>query len=110
MEKWVIALEISINRDFFGEEHADLIPYAVEHEIYESWLWAKRGFHHPESSEVNHLLARRRQFEMAMKDGKAEKLLNFYKDKSPESASELQYAYERAKEKQKRQTTIERGI
>lgn len=95
-DKWVTALEISINKDFFGQDNADLIPYAVEHEVLEAWMWSKRGIS-PQNSHTNHLLARRRQFEMAMKDGKAEKLLLFYKKVNPESESELQYAYDKAK-------------
>ena len=77
LEKWVVALEISINKDFFGKENKDLIPYAVEHEVFEAWMRSKRGIS-PQSSKINHLLARRKQLEMAMKDGKAEKLLAFY--------------------------------
>ena len=97
-DKWITALEISVNTDFFGQENADLIPYAVEHEVMEAWMWSKRGIS-PQDSHNKHLLARRRQFEMAMKDGKAERLLSFYKKASPRSESELQYAYDKAKTK-----------
>ena len=80
-ERWLKVLDISVNKDAFiygGEDYSDLIPYAVEHEIYEAWLWTKKGYQ-PKNSRINHLLARRRQFEMAMKDGRAEKLLEYYK-------------------------------
>lgn len=97
-EQWITALEISINQDFFGEENKVLIPYAVEHEIFEAWLWSKRGIK-PQSATANHLLARRRQFEMAMRDGNAEKLRDFYKKLTPELTSELDYAYAVAKRK-----------
>lgn len=100
INKWVTALEISVNKDLFGEEHADLIPYAVEHEIYEIWLWAKRGYT-PQNGETRHLLARRREYEMAMRDGKAEKLLDFDKRVNPTIISELEYAYQKARGKQK---------
>ncbi len=95
---WVTGLEISINTDFFGEDNKDLIPYAIEHEIYEMWLWTKPGIS-PQSSETNHLLARRRQVEMALKDGKAEKLISFYKELNPLFADELDYAYKVAQRK-----------
>ena len=100
-EKLVTGLEISINQDFFGEENKDLIPYAVEHEIFEAWMWSKRGIS-PWSTRTNHLLARRRQFEMAMRDGKAEKLRNFYRKVNPEFTSEIDYAYEVAQRKVKK--------
>jgi len=96
LERWVTGLEISINKDFFGEENKDLISYAIEHEVYEAYLWAKRGYQ-PQSAHTNHMLARIKQFDMAMRDGKAEKLLTFYKKVNPESASELQYAYDKVK-------------
>lgn len=99
-EQWITGLEISINKDFFGEENKDLIPYAVEHEVFEAWMWLKRGIK-TQSAQANHLLARRRQFEMAMKDGKAEKLRDFYKQVIPEFSSELDYAYDVAKRKTK---------
>jgi hypothetical protein len=96
--KWITGLEISVNKDFFGEENADLIPYAVEHEIYEAWLYSKRGYS-PQSVETGHLLARRREYEMAMRDGKAEKLLNFHKKVNLSIAREIEYAYQKARDK-----------
>jgi hypothetical protein len=81
-----------------AKKNTDLIPYAIEHEIYEAWLWSKRGYI-AQNSETNHLLARRKQFEAAMKDGKAEKLLDFYKKINPEITSELEYAYRKTRSK-----------
>jgi len=103
-ERWLKALDISVNKDFFvqgGEDYSDLIPYAVEHEIYESWMWTKKGYQ-PKNSRINHLLARRRQFEMAMKDGKAERLLEFYKRVNHSFGDELDYAYQKALKKFKK--------
>lgn len=97
-KKWVIQLDISVDKDAFGEEHKDLIPYAVEHEIYEMWLFA-RGRYSPQSRKKRHLLARRRQFLMAMKDGKAKKLLKFCKMVATCPSSEFDYAYEKARQK-----------
>jgi len=94
-QRWVKALEISVNVDFFGEEYKDLIPYAIEHEIYEAWIGVKRGMS-PKEINTGHLLARRRQFRMAMTDGKAEKLLKFYKQVNLDTEDELQQAYDKA--------------
>jgi len=94
-ETFVNALDISINKDFFqfeGEDYSDLIPYAVEHEIYELCLYAKRGYR-VQNSQSRHLLARKRQFEMAMRDGKAERLLEFYKKRNNLVGDELEYTY-----------------
>lgn len=98
-EKWVTGLEISVNKDFFGNDFADLIPYAVEHEIYEAWLSVKRGLN--PSLEKQHLLARQRQFEMAARDGKAEKLRNFLST-NPSYSDEVEYAYNKAVTKTQR--------
>ncbi|MDP3729871.1 MAG: hypothetical protein Q8R26_03990 [bacterium] len=97
-EKGVLGLEISVNKDFFGEENTDLIPYAIEHEIYEAWVSSKRGLRAKDLKE-GHLLARMHQVEMAMKDGKAEKLLNFYISKNKNLKEEFEEAYEKAKKK-----------
>jgi hypothetical protein len=99
-ERWVLGLDISVNKDFYGEENDDLIPYALEHEIYEAWLVVKRGTS-PKSERERHLLARRRQFIMAEKDGKAERLLAFYKRKNLNFTEELESAYKHAKNRAK---------
>ncbi|MEK7203202.1 MAG: hypothetical protein AAB653_02690 [Patescibacteria group bacterium] len=113
VKRFVDTLDIKVNKDFFfleGEDYSDLIPYVVEHEIYESYLWSKKGFYQPKSNKAKHLsdthlLARRKEFELAMQDGKAERLLEFYKKKiySIEDESdyashknELDYAYQKA--------------
>jgi len=91
-------LDISINRDFFTDgnrDYSDLIQYAVEHEIFEAWLSVKPGYQ-TKDPQKNHLLARVRQFEIAMKDGKAEKLLEFYKTRNHLTGNELDYAYKKA--------------
>ena len=96
-EKAVLGLEININKDFFGEVYADLIPYVVEHEIYEAWLHSKRGYN-PTNKE--HALARRRQIKMAMRDGKAERLVKFFSEKLPSLKEEFEDAYQRIREKE----------
>lgn len=96
-EKGILAMEISVNKDFFGEEYADLIPYAIEHEIYEMWVQAKRGLR--VSGDKPHFLARMHQIEMAMKDGKAERLIQFYCSKMPRIKGEFEEAFNRVKNK-----------
>ena len=93
-EKAVLGLEINVNRDFYGEEYADLIPYAIEHEIYEAWLHSKRGYN---PTKKEHSLARRHQIRMAMKDGKAERLVKFYSEKIPSLKEEFENTYHRIK-------------
>ena len=94
-------LDVSINRDFFIDgngDYSDLIPYAVEHEIFEAWLSVKPGYQ-TKDPQKNHLLARVRQFEMAMEDGVAEKLLEFYKRRNHLVGNELDYTYQKASKK-----------
>lgn len=92
-EKGLMSFDISINKDFFGKEYADLIPYAIEHEIYEAWLRSKRGFH--PSAHQAHLLARMHQVRLAMKDGKVERLIEFYGNTLPEVKEEFVEAHKR---------------
>lgn len=98
-EKGVLGFKISINKDFYGKEYADLIPYAIEHEVYEAWIHAKRGWN-PASTKQGHLLARKHQLKMAMIDGKAERLVKFYIERTPSLREEFEDAYRRVKEEQ----------
>jgi len=95
--KWVSGLDIRVNGDFFhygDDDFTDLIPNAVEHEISEMWMLAKKGYQ-PGDVEVNHLLARRKQVRMAMEEGKADRLLGFYRLKaSKEDFDEFQQAFD----------------
>lgn len=46
IEKWIDGLQIVVNKDAFirdDEDFSDLIPYAVEHELYELWVKSKPG-------------------------------------------------------------------
>lgn len=98
VQRWINALEISVDETFFDEKSADLMPYVIEHEIYELWLWSKMGYT-PRDRETAHKLARRREVEMAMKDGKADKLRKFYTNIDLTVKNELDYAYQKAKSK-----------
>ncbi len=80
VKKWVTGLEVVVNEDIFrinGKDYSDLIPYVLEHEIYEAWLSAKKGFGHNTRIYDKHLLALRREFLMAEQQGKGDRLLEF---------------------------------
>ena len=101
MEKWIDGLQIIVNKDAFrqdGKDFSDLIPYAVEHELYELWVKSKRGISVQETEKA-HLLARRKQVEMALRDGKLDKMIEFYTKLNPEYAKELEYARKKAEQK-----------
>jgi len=105
VENFVDALDINVNKDFFfvdKEDYTDLIPYAVEHEVYEAWLWSKRG-HQPSNSTTRHLLARIKEVECAFKDGKAERMLEFYKRKMNNgTGEEFDFAYQKVLKRNKK--------
>lgn len=78
-------LQIILNRDSFtldGEDYSDLIPYIIEHEIFESLLFVKPGYK-TRDLDKNHLLARKRQYSLAKQDGKLDRLFEFHKKISP---------------------------
>lgn len=99
-EMGIASYEISINSDYYGVEYADLVPYALEHEIYEGWLRSKRGVR-VNSREKAHVLARRHQMRLAMRDGKAEREIDFYVNRIPTLKSEFEDAYKKAAKKLK---------
>ena len=102
-ERGIIGFHASVNKDFFGEEYADLIPFAIDHEVYEAWLRVKRGLN--ATLTQAHLLARMRQIENAMKAGKAERLVSFYSEKLPELKQEFEEMYKRVKKRQQNSLT-----
>ena len=62
--KWIYNLEIIVKKDAFnieGKDYSDLLPFVLEHEIYEAWLSGKRGVGPALNKRKRHLLARRRQ-------------------------------------------------
>lgn len=104
IEKWIDGLQIVVNKDAFqqdGEDFSDLIPYAIEHELYELWVKSKRGISAQETEKA-HLLARRKQAEMALHDGKLDRMIEFYTKLNPECSKELEYARQKAETKSKR--------
>lgn len=90
-------LEISINLALYPAPFIDLIPYAVEHEIYECWCIAKNGIN-VSTEKHSHLLARRHQYRQQIKNGHME--LDFQYTRFLKShiglKDEFFYAYEKA--------------
>lgn len=94
-------LSIAINENAFtiNGEYTDLIPYSIEHEIYEAWLALDKGW--GLNNKERHLLARRKQYEIAMRDGKAERLLGFQNKNDIALKDEYDYSYQKALQKYK---------
>lgn len=105
-EKWINQLDIVVNKDLFekikihtGIDYTDIIPYGLDHEIFEAWLIAKKGIGSTLSINKKHLLARRREFLLAEKDGKGEKLFQFHMMVNPFAEKEYEYAWDKAKQR-----------
>jgi transcriptional antiterminator Rof (Rho-off) len=101
-DREVTGLLIAINKDAFKidqEDYSDLIPFSTEHELYELWLTLTEGQRLDRKNM--HLLARRKQYEIAMRGGKAERLLEFQR-RNPFIEEECNYAYKRALQKASR--------
>ncbi len=103
LEKWIDSLEIAVNKDAFrikGEDYSDLMPFVVEHEIYEVWLRAKKGTASTLYIKKQHILAQRRAFLLAEQQGLGEKLLEWSKLVTPDDAEHIkqcEYALKAAK-------------
>lgn len=105
-DKFLTALEIVINRDSFcieEKDYSDIIPFVVEHEIFEIWLSTKKGFGDGKIGEEDihrkHLLALRREFLLAEQDGLAEKVFEWRMKIDPSKEREYKDAWENAKKK-----------
>lgn len=100
--KWIYNLEIVVNKDAFnvkGKDYSDILPFVLEHEIYEAWLSGKRGTGPKLSVDKKHLLALRREYLLAEQQGLGDKLFEWdtltgFKDKS---RTESEYALRVAK-------------
>ncbi len=107
IEKYLTNLEIAIDTSKFnlnGKDYTDILSFVVEHEIYESWLRSKKGFlEEKEFSEESrtraHSLALRRQFLLAEKAGKGEKMFEWFMLVAPKKEKEYMSAWENAKNK-----------
>lgn len=84
----VLALVIAVNVDFFKRpegDFQDLIPFVVEHELYELWFTVKTGldFKSLKNEQIEqigptrHLLARQREIDLVLRQGKILKYLHF---------------------------------
>lgn len=88
-KKWIENLEIIINKDAFdfrGKDYSDMIPFAIEHEIYEAWMCAKKGIGHDMNLHDRHVLAVRKECELAERDGLGDRWLEFNSVKDPKSS------------------------
>jgi len=102
-ERSISSFRIYVNKDIFDitgdENYGDLIPYIIEHEIYEAWLYVKNGYRSSEG--LVHGLVRRRVFSLAEKDRKAERLLEFLCKIRPQNREELNNIYKKIKSRGK---------
>ncbi len=99
-KKWVKNLEIIVNKDAFNrdrKDYSDLIPFVVEHEIYEAWLTAKKGVGFELGLDKQHLLARRRQYLLAEQAGLGDKIFEWHMKANPSQKEEYEYALRYAK-------------
>ena len=101
VRQFVKGLEIMVNLGYFEElskaenkDYTNLIPYIIEHEIYEAWLYAKKGIGGKLNNQQRHLLARRREFYLAAKDGMLNHLIEFLMLTNPEKEEEYNQALE----------------
>ncbi len=104
LKKWIDNLEIAVNKDVFninGEDYQDIMPFIIEHEIYEGWLSAKKGWGHgqyeKEDLHKKHLLALRREFLLAYQKGLADKLLKWRIKMDPSGEYDYKKALKNAK-------------
>jgi hypothetical protein len=106
VEKWIDKLTIVVNKGLVdelsqrtGEDFTSIIPYIVEHDVYEAWLLAKRGAGASLEVGEKHLLARRREFLLATQDGLADRLFKFQMTINPASEQEYRNAMEYAQKR-----------
>lgn len=87
-KRFVDNLRIYLDKQAFivqGMDYSYLVPYIIEHEIQEIWVLAKTGINLskcPDKTQrvmMAHRIAVRREYKMALKDGVAEKCLDFAK-------------------------------
>jgi hypothetical protein len=91
VENLVTNLEIAINRDAFivdGEDYSDVVPFVVEHEIFEIWLTAKKGIASGYSIDTKHHLALRRSYQFARGENMVKRLYEYCTRKVPENKNE----------------------
>jgi len=102
VEKWIDGLEIIVNQDAFNlndKDYSDLMPFVLEHEIYEAWLCAKKGVASSYDIDKKHLLARRREYLLAEQQGLGEKLFEYNMAIDPANEEQCKYALQSAKKK-----------
>ncbi len=108
VKRWVASLDIVINKDMFlikGEDFSDCIPYVLEHEVYEAWLFAKKGIGSSLNEETRHLLSTRHTFLTATRDGVGDRLYEFSMKFYPEDKKIYDDAVAYAKDRFARETS-----
>lgn len=106
-KKYVTNLEIAVDTsklNFNGENYEDILPFVIEHEIYESWIRSKKGFieekeFSEESRNRAHRLAMRREFLLAEKAGKGDRMFAWRMAMRPKKEKDYMAAWENAKKK-----------
>ncbi|MFZ1721882.1 MAG: hypothetical protein WAU07_05250 [Microgenomates group bacterium] len=106
VEKWVNKLTIVVNQGVIDElsqrsqeDFTNIIPFIVEHDVYEAWLSVKKGTGANLDAGNKHLLARRREFLLATQDGLQDRLFNFHMAVNPGSEQEYRDAMEYAQKR-----------
>ena len=108
LEKWVDYLEITVNKDAFKinkKDYSDLMPFVLEHEIWETWLKAKKGVASTLDRGKKHILAHRRAFLLAEQQGLGDKFLEWAKLIAPyntEHIKQCEYALRVARKQLKK--------
>lgn len=100
LAKWIENLEIVVNKNAFkiyGEDYSDLIPFVLEHEIYEAWLSAKKGFGQRLNEAQKHLLATRKAYLLAEQQGLGKKLFEYDMKINSSKKEEYEYALQSAR-------------
>lgn len=88
-----IGFKAAVNEGMFqmdGVDYSDLIPFVIEHEVQEAWMKIEDQ---PTTLNERHKEARRLEFSAALKDGKAEKLMEWLMKLNPNFEFEFKEAY-----------------
>jgi len=110
VEKYLKNLEIVVDTSKFnlnGKDFTDILPFVIEHEIFESWVRSKKGFleekeFSEESRNRAHLLALRKQFLLAEEAGKGGKMFEWFMLLAPRKEKDYISAWESARKKLKK--------
>lgn len=93
-----VNFQSAVNKDCFfidGTDYSDLIPYIIEHEVWESltMILIRKGLSGMKKEDA-HKLARLMEFSRAEKEGKLDRLYEFFKKVAWDKPEEYQVPYE----------------